>query len=35
MEREGMHGQPPVIIEPYDPSWPAKFEAEKGALSSI
>jgi GrpB-like predicted nucleotidyltransferase (UPF0157 family) len=23
-----MHGQPPVIIEPYDPAWPAKFEDE-------
>ena len=23
-----MHGQPPVVIEEYDPTWPAKFEAE-------
>jgi GrpB-like predicted nucleotidyltransferase (UPF0157 family) len=30
-----MHGQPPVIIEAYDPSWPLKFEAEKGALSRV
>jgi GrpB-like predicted nucleotidyltransferase (UPF0157 family) len=29
-----MHEQPPVIIEPYDPSWPLKFEAEKSALAS-
>ena len=30
-----MHGQPPVIIEPYDPIWPAKFEAEKTLLAPI
>ena len=27
-----MHGQPPVVIEPYDPSWPIKFEAERALL---
>lgn len=30
-----MHVQPPVIIEPYDPAWPAKFEAEKRALIQV
>lgn len=30
-----MHGQPPVIIESYDPTWPLKFEAERGALASV
>ena len=30
-----MHGQPPVIIEPYDPTWPTKFEAEKALLLSV
>ncbi len=29
-----MYGQPAVIIEPYDPTWPSKFEAEKGLLAS-
>jgi len=28
-----MHGQPPIVIEPYDPSWPLKFDTEKRALS--
>ena len=30
-----MHGQPPVIVEPYDPAWPAKFEAERKALEPV
>jgi len=30
-----MHGQPPVIIEPYNSTWPAKFEAEKASLLSV
>lgn len=30
-----MHGQPPVIIEPFDPTWPAKFEAEKAMLVPV
>lgn len=29
-----MHGQPPIIIELYDLTWPLKFEAEKVALAS-
>src|SRR5579871_5446462 len=27
-----MHGQPPVVIEPYDPTWPTKYEAERALL---
>jgi GrpB-like predicted nucleotidyltransferase (UPF0157 family) len=30
-----MHGQPPVIVEPYDPDWPAKFEAERKVLAAV
>jgi GrpB-like predicted nucleotidyltransferase (UPF0157 family) len=30
-----MHGQPPIIIEPYDPSWPDKFEAECRLIAPI
>jgi GrpB-like predicted nucleotidyltransferase (UPF0157 family) len=30
-----MHGQPPIIIEPYDPAWPAKFEAERETLAAV
>jgi GrpB-like predicted nucleotidyltransferase (UPF0157 family) len=30
-----MHGQPPVIIEPYDPVWPEKFEIESRLLGSV
>ncbi len=30
-----MHNQPPVIIERYDPKWPAKFGAEKRALAPV
>jgi GrpB-like predicted nucleotidyltransferase (UPF0157 family) len=29
-----MHGQPPVVIEPYQASWPLKFEAERALLSA-
>lgn len=29
------HGQPPVVIEPYDPAWPAVFEAEKALIESV
>jgi GrpB-like predicted nucleotidyltransferase (UPF0157 family) len=30
-----MRGQPPVIVEPYDPTWPTKFEIEKGVLTTV
>jgi GrpB-like predicted nucleotidyltransferase (UPF0157 family) len=30
-----MHNQPPVIVEPYDPAWPAKFEDERKKLAQI
>jgi GrpB-like predicted nucleotidyltransferase (UPF0157 family) len=30
-----MHGQPPVIIEPYDPAWPEKFETESRLLRAV
>jgi GrpB-like predicted nucleotidyltransferase (UPF0157 family) len=30
-----MHGQPPVIIEPYDSTWPMKFESEKALLVTV
>jgi GrpB-like predicted nucleotidyltransferase (UPF0157 family) len=30
-----MTAQSPVIIEPYDPTWPAMFETEKRALSAV
>ena len=30
-----MHGQPPVVIEPYDPAWPSMFEAEMAALPPV
>ncbi len=30
-----MHGQPPIIIEPYDPAWPARFEAEREVLANV
>lgn len=30
-----MYGQPPVIVEPYDPAWPAKFEAERKELATV
>lgn len=30
-----MHGQPPIIIEPYDSTWPARFEAERGVLANV
>ena len=30
-----MHGQPPVVIEPYDPTWPDRFEAERAALAEV
>ncbi len=30
-----MHGQPPVIIEPYDLAWPGKFEDEKQMLAMV
>jgi GrpB-like predicted nucleotidyltransferase (UPF0157 family) len=26
---------PPVIVEPYDPTWPTKFEIEKGVLTAV
>ena len=30
-----MNGQPPVIIERYDPAWPAKFEDERRLIQPI
>jgi GrpB-like predicted nucleotidyltransferase (UPF0157 family) len=30
-----MHRQPPIIIEPYNPLWPAKFETERQLLRSV
>lgn len=30
-----MQGQPPVVIEPYDSTWPVKFEAERALLVSV
>jgi len=30
-----MHGQPPVVIAPYDPAWPAMFEAERDLLTPV
>jgi GrpB-like predicted nucleotidyltransferase (UPF0157 family) len=30
-----MHGQPPVVIEPYDPAWPGRFEAERALLEPV
>ncbi|HLI65941.1 MAG TPA: GrpB family protein [Caulobacteraceae bacterium] len=30
-----MHGQPPVVIEPYDPAWPAMFEVERAVLAAV
>lgn len=30
-----MLGQPPVIIEPYDPAWPRKFASERLLLAPV
>src|SRR5436309_16072145 len=30
-----MHGQPPIIIESYDPTWPDRFEAECRLIAPI
>lgn len=30
-----MHGQPPIVIEPYEPAWPERFEAERVALAKV
>lgn len=30
-----MPGQPPVIIEPYNPDWPMRFESERRRLAPI
>jgi len=30
-----MHGQPPIVIEPYDPRWPSTFETERDALEPV
>jgi GrpB-like predicted nucleotidyltransferase (UPF0157 family) len=30
-----MHAQPPVIIKPYDPTWPTKFEIERQVLTAV
>ena len=30
-----MHSQPPVIIEPYDETWPSRFAAEKSLLEPV
>ena len=30
-----MHDQPPIIIEPYDPAWPMRFESERWLLTPV
>ena len=30
-----MYGQPPVVIEPYNPAWPDRFETERRLLLPI
>jgi GrpB-like predicted nucleotidyltransferase (UPF0157 family) len=30
-----MHGQPPVIIEPYESAWPKRFESERLLLAPV
>ncbi|HXQ09774.1 MAG TPA: GrpB family protein [Caulobacteraceae bacterium] len=30
-----MHGQPPVVIAPYDSAWPVMFEAERDLLTPV
>ena len=30
-----MQGQPPVVIEPYDPQWPGQFESERELLEPV
>src|SRR5262245_24135239 len=30
-----MHGHPPVIVEPYDPAWPMRFDSERKALVPV
>jgi GrpB-like predicted nucleotidyltransferase (UPF0157 family) len=30
-----VHGQPPVVIAPYDPAWPAMFEAERALIMPL
>lgn len=30
-----MPGQPPILIEPYDPAWPEKFAAERALLEAV
>jgi GrpB-like predicted nucleotidyltransferase (UPF0157 family) len=30
-----MRGQAPIVIKPYDPEWPAKFEIERRALAAV
>jgi GrpB-like predicted nucleotidyltransferase (UPF0157 family) len=30
-----MHDQPPIIIEPYDPGWPMRFESERQLLTPV
>ena len=30
-----MHVQPSIIVEPYDRTWPAKFETEKRVLRAV
>jgi GrpB-like predicted nucleotidyltransferase (UPF0157 family) len=30
-----MYRQPPVVIEPYDPAWPAGFDAERALLRPL
>jgi GrpB-like predicted nucleotidyltransferase (UPF0157 family) len=30
-----MHVQPSIIVEPYDPTWPAKFETETRVLRAV
>lgn len=30
-----MHGQPPIVIAPYDLAWPAGFESERQLLAKV
>jgi GrpB-like predicted nucleotidyltransferase (UPF0157 family) len=30
-----MYGQPPVVIEPYNPAWPDRFESERRLLLPV
>ncbi len=30
-----MQGQPPIIIDPYNPAWPTRFESERQVLAPV